>query len=61
MEEILEELYELLDLYFDIGLSHGLVKGFENCSDVEPQLERHIFRESTLERILELSQRLHRL
>lgn len=51
-EAVLEELYELLGLYFGIEIGNGIVKpGFSN---VEPQLDRVIFREKLLARITTL-------
>ena len=52
-EEVLEELYELLGLYFHIGIGGGIV-GLNHRKDVEPQLDRAIFRESILTRITTL-------
>ena len=52
-EEVLEELYELLGLYFRIGAGGGIVKlGPKKL--VEPQLDRVIFREKILTRITTL-------
>ena len=53
-EKMLEELYELLTLYFEISPHGGFVKTFENCKDVEPQLDRVIFRKELLARITSL-------
>ncbi len=61
MDETLEELYELLYLYFNIEISSGVVTANTNDSRVEPSLERHIFREGILEKILAKSQELHLL
>ena len=51
-EEVLEELYELLGLYFGIEIGGGIVK--PGKSYVEPQLDRVIFREKLLTRITTL-------
>ena len=53
-EKMLEELYELLGLYFEIAPHGGFVKTFGNRLDVEPQLDRVIFREQLLARITAL-------
>lgn len=53
-EKMLEELYELLTLYFEISPHGGFVKTFENRKDVEPQLDRVIFRKELLARITSL-------
>lgn len=53
-EKMLEELYELLGLYFEISPHVGFVKTFGNRLDVEPQLDRVIFREQLLARITAL-------
>jgi hypothetical protein len=50
-EEMLEELYELLTLYFEFSPGGGLVKPFKNGEKMEPQLDRVIFRETILARI----------
>ena len=52
-EEVLEELYELLGLYFRIGIGGGIVK-LGRHKLVEPQLDRAIFRETILARITTL-------
>lgn len=54
-EDILEELYELLTLYFESDFSPGgdLVKSFDGCEKVEPQLDRVIFKECVLAKITE--------
>ena len=44
-EEMLEELYELLTLYFEFSPGGDLAKPFEKKGKVEPQLDRVIFRE----------------
>ena len=53
-EDMLEELYELLTLYFEISPHGGFVKTFQNPHRVEPALDRVIFREHLLARITEL-------
>lgn len=49
-DEMLEELYELLTLYFDIPIHGGVIRS-GNCTDIEPQLDQVIFRERLLARI----------
>lgn len=63
MDEVFEELYELLDLYFQtqIRVTDGYVKAYRNCSDVESQLDAVIFREELKGRIIALSQNLQAL
>ena len=51
---MLEELYELLGLYFEISPHGGFVKTCQTHLDVEPQLDRVIFREELLARITSL-------
>lgn len=51
-EEVLEELYELLGLYFGIEIGNGIVKPGKGM--VEPQLDRVILREKLLTRITTL-------
>lgn len=53
-EEMLEELYELLTLYFEISPRGGLVKTFEKPHMVEPALDRVIFKEELLAAITRL-------
>ena len=53
-EKMLEELYELLTLYFEISPHGGFVKTCQTRLDVEPQLDRVIFREELLARITSL-------
>ena len=53
-EKMLEELYELLTLYFEISPHGGLVKSFEKPNVIEPALDRVIFREKILARITSL-------
>lgn len=50
-EEMLEELYELLTLYFEFSPGGDLAKPFEKKGKVEPQLDRVIFRERLFARI----------
>jgi hypothetical protein len=52
-EEVLEELYELLTLYFGIRLGGGIVKT-GTIKHVEPPLDRLILRERVLTRITTL-------
>lgn len=51
-EAVLEELYELLGLYFGIEIGNGVVKPGKGM--VEPQLDRVILREKLLTRITTL-------
>lgn len=44
-EEMLEKLYELLTLYFEITTHGGLVKSFEQPRLVEPALDHVLLRE----------------
>ena len=53
-EKMLEELYELLTLYFEISPHGGLVKTFEKPTVIEPALDRVIFKEKILARITSL-------
>lgn len=57
MDETLEELYTLLDLYFRIETPSGIVRT-ESKSLIEPALDRTIFREGILEKIIAKSQEL---
>lgn len=50
-EKYLEELYELLELYFRISPGEGFVKTFDKHFDYEPQLDLVIFREELFARI----------
>ena len=50
-EKMLEELYELLTLYFEISPHGGLVKTFEKPHAIEPALDKAIFREELRSRI----------
>ena len=52
-EKVLEELYELLGLYFGIEIGGGIVKP-GNAVNIEPQLERVIIREELIARITTL-------
>lgn len=52
-EKMLEELYELLGLYFGIEIGSGVVRPSSRI-DIEPQLDRVIFREEILARITSL-------
>ena len=52
-EKMLEELYELLGLYFGIEIGNGIVRPSSQI-DIEPQLDRVIFREEILARITAL-------
>lgn len=47
-EKVLEELYELLTLYFEISPHGGFVKTFEKPYLIEPGLDRVIFKEDLL-------------
>lgn len=56
-EEVLEELYELLDLYFRISPVGSFVESLGRCGgskDAEPQLDRIIFKEKILAKITTL-------
>ena len=57
-EEMLEELYELLTLYFEFSPGGDLVKPFEKRGRAEPQLDRVIFREALFARISETIMKL---
>ena len=57
-ETLLEELYELLTLYFEFSPGGGLVKPFKNGDKIEPQLDRVIFREALFARISDTIMRL---
>ena len=50
-EEMLEELYELLTLYFEISPHGGLVNSFEKPHLVEPALDHILLREKLLSKI----------
>lgn len=56
-EEVLEKLYELLDLYFRISPGGSFAKssgGHGGGKDVEPALDRIIFKEKILAKITTL-------
>lgn len=50
-EKMLEELYELLTLYFEISPHGGLVKTFQTIQNVEPQLDRVILKDHIISKI----------
>lgn len=50
-EEMLEELYELLTLYFEFSPGGDFVKTFSKPQKIEPALDRVIFKEAILARI----------
>ena len=58
MDEILEEVYTLLDLYFRIETGHWIVRTYKEVSDENPTLNRQIYREEILEKIIEKLQEL---
>lgn len=53
-EKMLEELYELLTLYFEISPHGGLVKTFEKPHAVEPALDYIFLKEKIFARITSL-------
>ena len=53
-EKMLEEVYELLALYFEISPHGGLVKTFEKPRMVEPALDYILLKEKILARITSL-------
>lgn len=54
-EKVLEELYELLGMYFSLSLPGGIVfKECKDSKDVQPQLDRVIFQEHVLAKISKL-------
>lgn len=53
-EEMLEELYELLTLYFTISQPGGLVNGSEKPRLIEPALDHILLREKVLTKITTL-------
>lgn len=57
MDETLEELYTLLDLYFRIETPSGIVRTKEHVL-IEPALDRAIFRKEIFEKIIAKSQEL---
>ena len=52
-EEMLEELYELLTLYFEFSPGGGFIKTFDKYCPGDPTLDIVIFRETILARITE--------
>lgn len=50
-EEMLEELYELLTLYFEFSPGGSLVKTFDKHCHSDPTLDMVIFRETIFARI----------
>ena len=50
-EEMLEELYELLTLYFEFSPGGNFVKTFSKPQKIEPALDRIIFKEQLLREI----------
>lgn len=55
-EKTLEELYELLTLYFEFSQGGFLVKPF-NGNNTDPTLDRVIFRKALLARITDIFMR----
>ena len=53
-EKMLEELYELLGLYFEISTHGGFVKTFEKPCMVEPALDYILLKEQIFARITSL-------
>ena len=53
-EKALEELYELLTLYFTVHTHGGLVNGLEKPKLVEPALDHILLREKLLTKITTL-------
>ena len=58
MDEILEEVYTLLDLYFRIETGRWIVRTYKEVSGEDPVLNRQIYREEILEKIIEKLQEL---
>lgn len=58
MDETLEELYALLDLYFSIQIGCGFVKAAGQVRSIEPALDHIEWKEDILKKILETSQKL---
>lgn len=58
MDEMLEELYTLLDLYFRIEVGNWMVHEKGEGSRVDPILDRQIYREEIFEKIIEKLQEL---
>ena len=50
-EKVLEELYELLALYFEVSPHGGIVKGFEKTQFVEPALDHLLLKEKLFAKI----------
>ena len=50
-EEMLEELYELLTLYFDVPVNTGMIYTFDSRFDSRGGLDQVIFREFIREEI----------
>lgn len=57
-EEMLEELYELLTLYFEFSQGGSLVKTFDKHCNTDPTLDMVIFRETIFARISDTIMRL---
>ena len=56
-DELLEELYELLTLYFDVPVNTGMIYTFDSRFDSRGGLDQVIFREFLREEIsMKLSQ-----
>lgn len=53
-EKVLEELYELLTLYFEIRTRGGIVKIIEKNSKIEPALDYILLKEEIKSRIKHL-------
>ena len=53
-EKMLEELYELLGLYFEISPHGGFVKTFEKPQKIEPALDYILLKEKIFARITSL-------
>ncbi len=56
-EEMLEELYDLLTLYFEFSPGGNLVKTFDKHCNSNPTLDIVIFRETILARITDILMR----
>ena len=57
-ETMLEELYELLTLYFEFSQGGTLIKTFDKHCHTDPTLDMVIFRETILAKISETIMRL---
>lgn len=57
-EKMLEELYELLTLYFEFSPGGSLVKPFDKHCNSNPTLDMVIFRETILAKISDTITRL---